>query len=56
MKQLINLTDPVEYNESEGAALQGDRMNTMEYNYKGLSLFLGLTYNFGNNTTMSDPN
>ena len=33
MKQLINLTDPVEFNESEGAALQGDRMNIMEYYY-----------------------
>jgi len=51
MKQLINLTDPVEFNESEGAALQGDRMNIMEYYYKGLGLFLGLTFNVGNNST-----
>lgn len=43
MKQLLNLSEPVEYNESEGAALQGDRLNNMSFKYKGLRVFLGLT-------------
>jgi hypothetical protein len=47
MKQLVNLADPVEYNESEGAALQGDRLNNMSFSYNGLSLLIGLTLRFG---------
>jgi hypothetical protein len=49
MKQLVNLSDPVEYNESEEAALQGDRLNNMSFSYNGLSLLLGLTLRFGLN-------
>jgi hypothetical protein len=54
MNNLINLTDPVEYNESEGGALQGDRSNNAKYVYNGLSLFLGITLNFGNNSTKNN--
>ena len=49
MKQLVNLSEPVEYNESEGAALQGDRLNNMSFKYNGLSVLLGLTLRFGLN-------
>ncbi len=55
MKQLVNLSDPVEYNEIEQAALQGVRMNSMNYKYDGLSLFLGVTFNFGNNSQNKAP-
>ena len=50
MEQLVNLSDPVEWNEIEQAALQGVRNNNMNYSYNGLSLFLGVTFNFGNNS------
>ena len=56
MTQVINLSDPVEYNQTEGAALQGDRMDNMKYRYHGLSLFLGVTFNFGNDSSNEDPN
>lgn len=55
MKQLVNLSDPVEYNEVEQAALQGVRMNSMKYNYNGLSLFLGVTFNFGDKSKEEVP-
>lgn len=50
MEQLVNLSDPVEWNEIEQAALQGVRNNNMNYYYNGISLFLGVTFNFGNNS------
>ena len=56
MTQIINLSDPVEYNETEGAALQGDRKDNMKYRYHGLSLFLGVTFNFGNDSSNKDSN
>lgn len=46
-KQIYNLTDPVEYNYTENAALQGTRQNTMKTVYNSLSLYFGATLNFG---------
>ena len=45
-KQLLNLSDPVEYNTEEGAALQGTRTNTMNISSSQINLFLGLTLNW----------
>lgn len=45
--QLINISDPVEYNAIENAPLQGTRDNTMSLNYHKISLFLGGTFNLG---------
>jgi len=47
MKQLINLSDPVEYNYDENAALQGTRKSNMTAIINSLSLFIGATFNFG---------
>jgi len=47
--QLINFTDPVEWNEVEQAALQGTRNNSMNTVYNALSVFFGATFNFGAN-------
>jgi len=46
-KQLVNLSDPLEYNESENAALQGNRQNNMSTLFNSLSLYFGATFNFG---------
>ncbi|MBU2650215.1 MAG: hypothetical protein KKA81_04710 [Bacteroidetes bacterium] len=46
-KQLMNLSNPVEYNQSEQKPLQGTRENNMNVLYNGLSFFLGATFNFG---------
>lgn len=48
MTQLVNMSDPVEYNEIDQTALQGVRENNMKYVYNGVSLFFGVTFNFGN--------
>ena len=45
-KQLLNLSDPVEYNTEEQAALQGTRTNTMNIRSNQINLFLGLTLNW----------
>lgn len=47
-KQLLNLSDPVEYNTEEHAALQGTRTNTMNITSNQINLFLGLTLNWSN--------
>jgi len=47
MYQLVNLSDPVEYNTVEMAALQGTRTNTMKQVFHSISLYLGASFNFG---------
>ncbi|HNS47257.1 MAG TPA: hypothetical protein PKH94_08475 [Bacteroidales bacterium] len=44
--QLMNLSDPVEYNTIEQAALQGTRTSTMSIRSNQINLFLGLTLNW----------
>jgi hypothetical protein len=44
LEQIINFTEPVEYNPDSGESLQGVRDNTMRVNYNELSLFFGITY------------
>jgi hypothetical protein len=46
-QQIINLSDPVEYNYEERAALQGTRQNTMNSLLNSLSFYFGATFNFG---------
>lgn len=46
-KQLVNLSDPVEYNTVEMAPLQGNRENTMVTLYNAISLYFGASFNFG---------
>ena len=45
---LVNMSDPVEYSESEGAGLQGPRYNTMNIAYTSFSFYFGATFSFGN--------
>ena len=45
-QQLINLSDPIEYNHTEQAPLQGTRTNTMNILTNALSLYLGVSVNF----------
>lgn len=47
--QLLNLSDPVEYNVEEQAALQGTRSHTMDIRSQQVNLFLGLTLNWPKN-------
>jgi hypothetical protein len=44
LEQIINFSDPVEYNSQSGESLQGIRKNNMSINYNELSLFFGFTY------------
>ncbi len=44
--QIINFSDPVEYNTVEHAALQGTRQNTMRNVTNELGVFFGATFNF----------
>ncbi len=44
LEQIINFSDPIEYNTQSGESLQGIRKNNMRINYNELSLFFGLTY------------
>jgi len=53
-KQIVNISDPVEYNQIENAALQGNRQNNMNLSYHGLSLFFGATFILGQGK--SSPN
>jgi hypothetical protein len=46
-KQIVNLSDPVEYNTVEMAPLQGTRENTMVTLYNAISLYFGASFNFG---------
>ena len=45
-EQFINLSDPVEFNGEEGAALQGTRQNNMSVFYNSFSIYFGATLNF----------
>jgi len=47
-KQIVNLSDPVEYNTTKHVALQGTRQNTMNSHINSLSIYFGATFNFGN--------
>ena len=47
MKQLVNLSDPVEYNFTERAALQGTRTNDMKQVFHSISIYFGASFNFG---------
>ncbi len=49
-KQLVNVSDPVEYNYNEMAPLQGDRQNNMSMIANAVSLYLGASFNFGGPT------
>ncbi|MFC2107494.1 hypothetical protein ACFLRY_04065 [Bacteroidota bacterium] len=44
--QIVNLKDPVEYNEYEKMPLVGNRSQTMDVGYNGVSFFIGATLNF----------
>jgi hypothetical protein len=46
-KQLVNVSDPVEFNYTEMAPLQGDRQNNMSMFVNAVSLYLGASFNFG---------
>jgi hypothetical protein len=46
-QQLVNLTDPVEYNTTENLPLQGDRNYNMISLYNSISLYFGASFNFG---------
>lgn len=45
--QIINLSDPVEFNTVEMAPLQGNREDNMLVFYNGLSIFLGAIFSLG---------
>ncbi len=49
LEQVINYSDPVEFNSLNGESLQGSRNNTMRVNYNEISLFFGITYRTGGN-------
>ena len=46
-KQIINLSDPVEFNPVYLTALQGIPQNTMKTTVNSLSFYFGATFNFG---------
>ncbi len=48
-RQLVNLSDPVEWNEVEQAPLQGTRSDDMTTIYNAISLYFGASFNFGGN-------
>lgn len=45
--QVVNLSDPVEYNQVEHAALVGNRQDNMSSMINSLSIYIGATFNFG---------
>jgi hypothetical protein len=45
--QLVNFSDPVEYNTVEQAPLQGARDNSMQFSHNAVSLFIGASLGFG---------
>ena len=47
LKQVVNLSHPVEYNWEERKALQGTRKSNMQAFVNSLSLYIGATFNFG---------
>jgi hypothetical protein len=46
-EQLVNLSDPIEYNPVDNTALQGTRTNDMSSWYNSISLYFGASFNFG---------
>lgn len=46
-KQIVNLSDPVEYNLTEQKALQGTRTNDMTTSLNAIVFYLGFSLNFG---------
>jgi hypothetical protein len=46
-KQIVNLSDPVEYNFTEQKPLQGTRLDNMTSLYNSVILYLGFSLNFG---------
>jgi hypothetical protein len=46
--QLVNLSDPVEFNSEEGKALQGTRQNNMTIMHNSISLYFGINLRLGN--------
>jgi hypothetical protein len=46
LKQIANLSDPVEYNTVENLPLQGTRLNEMNGLYNSISLYFGASFNF----------
>lgn len=44
---ILNLSEPVEYNPENGLALQGVRSNNMSVSYNEFSFFFGISYGFG---------
>lgn len=47
MLNVVNFSDPIEYNPITKQALQGIRQKNMEIHYNEISLFFGLSYVFG---------
>ena len=47
-KQFLNLSDPVEFNQEEGRALQGTRQNNMTVTHNAISLYFGANLRFLN--------
>lgn len=48
-KQLVNLSNPVEFNFDELKALQGTRTNTVKSVYNSFTFLLAASFNFGGN-------
>jgi hypothetical protein len=48
-KQIVNLSDPVEYNFTEQRPLQGTRTNDVTSSLNSVILYIGLSLNFGGN-------
>ncbi|MBN1822589.1 MAG: hypothetical protein JW833_17835 [Prolixibacteraceae bacterium] len=48
-KQIVNLSDPVEYNTVENKPLQGTRNNNVQSHYNSFIIYFGASFNFGGN-------
>jgi hypothetical protein len=46
-KQLVNLSDPIEYDPADNLVLQGIRTNDMQMWFNSISLYFGAAFNFG---------
>ncbi|MCB2222071.1 MAG: hypothetical protein KQI35_16935 [Bacteroidetes bacterium] len=45
--QLVNFSDPVEFNTIENKPLQGTRQNNVKTEYNSISIYFGASFNFG---------
>ena len=52
--QIVNFSDPVEYNTEENMALVGTRQKNMNIFHNGISLFFGATFSFGKTSDSED--